>query len=671
MGSKIEISQETVQSIKELYENTKLGHKKIAEKLSISIGVALRVIRENEFKKEYKHPVNNLSRDYLEELYINQNKSITEIGKITGISRPLISRKLKEYEIPIKHVGCKPIGFTKEDLIELYINQGLSQKEIADYYGCSLSTLTKPFKKFNILKRNKGISNETLRDLFLNKKMTIKEIAEKLGYRKNTIIIRLKDMNLLPYTRTRMLCEEELLKLVLQGASMKQIRTYFKCSERVIKSMLKEMGINSQFKGVLDNVSRETFYKLIILENKTLKEIGEIYSVSDSTIKVRLTDLNFNVVKEKWKYLKEQLPKEKLEELYLIKELSQDEIASQFNVGRCRIDKLLKEYNIKKEDKYKEITKEILIELYVNQNLPPCIIAKKLNVHPSIIKNRVSKWFLNKLKTKEQIQQCKNKAYEVTLRNYRSKGEKEIEEAFPTPYHNTHSIINLELDLWYPEKNVAIEYNGDYWHSIKFPKNSGLHIAKFKICKSKGIHLINIFERDWSASKSRNLIRVLLTRFLTPEKLLKIESNNTVSVSRYQRNKFEEAHNILGKGYSELAVGIKGDNNELLSCLSYKLINNRVVVERFTTNSKYLEDYTNLINYLKEKYNNLVTVKYDNRYYYKFPAFLTPIEEKNIEPQLYYVKSRKALRKEEATSEYLNHSKCIAVYDCGFTEVTY
>ena len=66
-----------------------------------------------------------------------------------------------------------------------------------------------------------------------------------------------------------------------------------------------------------------------------------------------------------------------------------------------------------------------------------------------------------------------------------------------------------------------------------------------------------------------------------------------------------------------------------------------------------------------------VTVEYDNRYYNRFPCTLSPNKEVSIDPRLYYVKSRKALRKEDATAEYLEHPKCLAVYDCGYTVVTY
>lgn len=70
--------------------------------------------------------------------------------------------------------------------------------------------------------------------------------------------------------------------------------------------------------------------------------------------------------------------------------------------------------------------------------------------------------------------------------------------------NNIRSIIDShrELDIYIPEKNLAIEYDGLYWHSSNDcnpnsnPKQSEYHYDKYRICKEKGIRLITIFEND-------------------------------------------------------------------------------------------------------------------------------------------------------------------------------
>ena len=63
---------------------------------------------------------------------------------------------------------------------------------------------------------------------------------------------------------------------------------------------------------------------------------------------------------------------------------------------------------------------------------------------------------------------------------------------------NSRSIISpLELDIYIPEKNLAIEFDGLYWHSEKCGKDSKYHLNKTKLCEEKNIQLIHIFDDEW------------------------------------------------------------------------------------------------------------------------------------------------------------------------------
>ena len=73
---------------------------------------------------------------------------------------------------------------------------------------------------------------------------------------------------------------------------------------------------------------------------------------------------------------------------------------------------------------------------------------------------------------------------------------------------NDRLVLNgKELDIYYPSKKIAIEFNGDYWHSDKY-KSSMYHYNKFKQCYDLGITLVSIFEREWSTKE--NLIRLYI-----------------------------------------------------------------------------------------------------------------------------------------------------------------
>jgi len=66
---------------------------------------------------------------------------------------------------------------------------------------------------------------------------------------------------------------------------------------------------------------------------------------------------------------------------------------------------------------------------------------------------------------------------------------------------NDRSVLNgKELDLYYPDKCIAIEFNGDYWHDEDHKPNN-YHYDKFIMCIDKGILLVSIFEHYWNNDK--------------------------------------------------------------------------------------------------------------------------------------------------------------------------
>lgn len=72
--------------------------------------------------------------------------------------------------------------------------------------------------------------------------------------------------------------------------------------------------------------------------------------------------------------------------------------------------------------------------------------------------------------------------------------------------HNSRKIIYpYELDLYIPEKNLAIEYNGVHWHSSYRKEDddyiSTYHLNKTKLCNEQNIDLLHIFENEWNENK--------------------------------------------------------------------------------------------------------------------------------------------------------------------------
>ena len=84
--------------------------------------------------------------------------------------------------------------------------------------------------------------------------------------------------------------------------------------------------------------------------------------------------------------------------------------------------------------------------------------------------------------------------------------EKEMKDFISTNYNielNNRSILfPLELDVFIPEKRVAIEFNGTYWHSSRH-KDKFYHQRKIELCSRKSVRLLHVYEWEWLNDRAR------------------------------------------------------------------------------------------------------------------------------------------------------------------------
>ena len=68
--------------------------------------------------------------------------------------------------------------------------------------------------------------------------------------------------------------------------------------------------------------------------------------------------------------------------------------------------------------------------------------------------------------------------------------------------HDRKILDGQELDFYLPDKKIAIEIDGLYYHSNKFIADKQYHFKKTQKCKEKGIQLIHIFGDEFFNKKS-------------------------------------------------------------------------------------------------------------------------------------------------------------------------
>lgn len=126
-------------------------------------------------------------------------------------------------------------------------------------------------------------------------------------------------------------------------------------------------------------------------------------------------------------------------------------------------------------------------------------------------------------------------------------------------------ITPKELDIFLPEFNIAIEYNGLYWHSELY-KDSKYHKEKLNLCMNKGIRLIQIFEDEW-ISKT-DIVKARLLSFILQNTKIAARKCVVKTISPELSNKFINTYHIQGTGRATIHIGLFF-NNELLSVMTF------------------------------------------------------------------------------------------------------
>ena len=153
-----------------------------------------------------------------------------------------------------------------------------------------------------------------------------------------------------------------------------------------------------------------------------------------------------------------------------------------------------------------------------------------------------------------------------------SKSEDEIADFIKnkgfTIIRNDRSILDNkhELDIYIPDKQFAIEFDGVFWHN-EVNKPINYHLDKTEECKKKGIRLIHIFEDEW-LDKS-NIWKSMLNNLLgLNENRIFARKCKIKEVSMNESKNFLEENHLQGYCHSQIRYGLYY-NNKLVSLMTF------------------------------------------------------------------------------------------------------
>jgi len=202
--------------------------------------------------------------------------------------------------------------------------------------------------------------------------------------------------------------------------------------------------------------------------------------------------------------------------------------------------------------------------------------------------------------------------------------EKEVFDYIKTIYdgeilENTRHL-GFEMDIFIPELDIGIEYNGTYWHSARF-KTKDYHLKKTEKAEALNIHLIHIFSTEWLNKKEivESIIKAKLNKISTKIYARKCKIKE---ITAQESNQFLDKNHIQGSDNAKYRYGLFNNGN-LVQVLTLK--------RSHRSKDKYLElkrsasllctsvvgGFSRLLKFAKEKHKEDIITFADRRYSYK------------------------------------------------------
>lgn len=130
--------------------------------------------------------------------------------------------------------------------------------------------------------------------------------------------------------------------------------------------------------------------------------------------------------------------------------------------------------------------------------------------------------------------------------------------------------LNQELDFYIPEKNLAVEVDGTYWHSQKL-KDPKYHQNKSLECLNAGVRLIHIFEYEWIQDETREKIKQLLRNALSSNiKTVYARKCYIKEIDTDIEKEFLNSYHLQGYASSSIKYGLYSQqDDELLSIMTF------------------------------------------------------------------------------------------------------
>lgn len=161
--------------------------------------------------------------------------------------------------------------------------------------------------------------------------------------------------------------------------------------------------------------------------------------------------------------------------------------------------------------------------------------------------------------------------------NYKYEGKSHYEDelnlfinnlGFETIRHDRKILKGQELDIFIPEKNVAIEFDNDYSHNNEL-LDKHYHFNKSYLCEKQNIRLIHIYEYQWQDPIKQNILKSIIKNSLgVNDNILYARKCEIKELSKKDVFEFSNLNSLHGHRNASIYLGLFY-NNELVQIMTF------------------------------------------------------------------------------------------------------
>ena len=323
-----------------------------------------------------------------ETLYITEHRSVRDIANILHVDKSTVLRQLKKHDIPIRKIALD--SEIEKALITEY-RQGLTMAALSAKYGYSQTHISRILHKNQVTIRSNNtkiiISEQDFIRMYVEECLPVVTIAQRIGCSVGAINHIRRKYNLparLNMKKQVLITKEDLVQLYeIEIQSADQISKLYNCSKSTILNRIQDFNIvPRQHDVIIDKTVLEAAYDDV----QTIKSTSKKLKVSESAVTKNLKRYNITLHSNSIGF-----DKDTLYNLYIIKNMSQKEIARQYHCSQSCVNVNLMRYGIsKKPARRNDILIEDVLRLR-SQGMTLQEIADQYHTSTSVISSRIKK----------------------------------------------------------------------------------------------------------------------------------------------------------------------------------------------------------------------------------------------------------------------------------------